>query len=150
MIRKLTAAIRRFFSRLFGRKSPAVADVGIPISPPRVEYPPCALRIRQMLDLPEVRPRRGFTPGVWQTGTDNFVGAYRMLLRLCPPSCIKIARKAGRIRFVAVLPDGTGSILLTDKVGNRRDAIAVMTFSVADIPELKELRFSIKNKAKKA
>lgn len=132
--------------RMFRRKPVHVQgrDVGNVVVP--APFPPCVQRIRRLLDMPDMRQRRGVS-GVWQTRADSFADAYRVLLRFCSPKCIKVIRQAGHVRYKAVLPDGEGTVLLSDRVGNRRNAVAVMTFAVKRLPEVKEIRFCMSGKA---
>lgn len=131
MLRKLNGillSVIECLKRLFGKK-----NGGEPYS---------LLRIRRMLYCSGIRHRRGSTPGVWIAKAENFTDACRFMLRLCAPVYIKSIRQAGHIRYKALLPDGSGSILLSDRVGNRKDTVAVMTFAIRQLPEIREIRFS--------
>lgn len=147
MIRKLNGilvSVSRWLKRLFGKKGGGKeerTEDGLP-----VPLPSSLLRIRRILDSSGVRRRRGGAPGVWITKADDFSGAYRFMLRLCAPKHIVCIRQAGHIRYKALLPDGEGSILLSDRVGNRKDTVAVMTFAVGKLPEI---RFSPRGKGGK-
>ena len=144
LIRILEMCLERF--RQMFRRKPVRAqegDVGTLTVPTPV--PPCVQRIRRLLNMPGIRQRRG-VPGVWQVQADSFTDAYRMLLRFCSPKCIKTIRQAGHVRYKAVLPGGEGTVLLSDRVGNRRNTVAVMIFSVGRLPEIREIRFCLPEK----
>lgn len=144
LIRILECCLERF-RQMFRRKAVRVQerDAGAITVPAPV--PPCVQRIQRLLDMPGIRQRRG-VPGVWQMKADNFADAYRMLLKICNPKCIKTIRQAGHVRYKAVLPGDEGTVLLSDRVGNRRNAVAVMTFSVGRLPEIREIRFCLPEK----
>lgn len=104
-------------------------------------------RIRNVLDCSGIRQKRG-AEGVWITKAENFMDAYRFMLRLCAPRYVRCVRQAGHICYKIQLPDGGGSILLHDRTGNRKETVAVMMFSVGMIHEIKEIRFSLTEKRK--
>lgn len=144
LIRILEYCLERF-RQMFHRKPVRVQerDVGaVTVSTP---VPPCVQRIRRLLDMPGIRQRRG-VPGVWQVQADSFTDAYRMLLRFCNYRYIRTIKQAGHIRYKAVLPGGEGTVLLSGRVGNRRNTVAVMTFSVGRLPEIREIRFCLSEK----
>lgn len=98
-------------------------------------------RIRRVLDCSGIRQKRG-AAGVWIAKAGDFTDAYRFMLRLCAPRYARCVRQAGHVCYRVQLPDGGGSILLHDRIGNRKDTVAVMTFSVGQLPEIREIRFS--------
>lgn len=98
-------------------------------------------RIRRVLDSSGIRQKRGGTAGVWIAKAGNFMDAYRFMLRLCAPRYIRCVRQAGHVCYKVQLPDGGGSILLHDRIGNRKEMVAVMTLSVGQFPEIREIRF---------
>lgn len=98
-------------------------------------------RIRRVLDGSGMRRKRG-AEGVWITKAEKFVDAYRLMLRLCSPRYVRCVRQAGHICYKIQLPDSGGSILLHDRTGNRKGTVAVMIFSVRQLPDIKEIRFS--------
>lgn len=102
-------------------------------------------RIRRVLDCSGIRQKRG-SAGVWIAKAGDFTDAYRFMLRLCAPRYVRCVRQAGHVRYKAVLPDGEGSILLSDRVGNRQNTVAVMKFSVGRLTEWKEIRFAPRRK----
>lgn len=108
--------------------------------------PLCIRRIRKVIDYPGIRHRKGYAPGVWVKEADSFIDAYRLMLRICDPESITTIRRSGHVRYKVVLPNNEGKVLLSEKVGNRRNTIAVMRFSVLKIPELKEIRFCARDK----
>lgn len=153
MIRKTARLLLAFLLRVKRkfRSKPGTA-ISIPVTEPAVEVParqsepPSVQRIRSAVSCPGVRQRKGCTPGVWIVEAESFAAAYRFLLRMCDPSHVRTIRQAGHVRYRAELPDGVGSILLSERVGNRKNTLAVMTFSVGRMPEIKELRFCARNR----
>lgn len=151
MIRKLNRILafvlewlKRLFGKIVGKCPGRVGQVTHP-----VRYEPLSAplaRIVGVLYCAAVRQRRGGAPGVWVAKADSLEEAYRFMLRLCDPEHIRCIRQAGHVRYKAVLPDGEGSILLSDRVGNRQNTVAVMKFSVGRLTEWKEIRFAPRRK----
>lgn len=108
--------------------------------------PPCVRRIRRVMSASKVRKRRGGVSGIWQARAQDYSDAYRFLLILCDPSLVKMERRGGHVCHKAVFPDGAGSILLSEKVGVRRDALAVMRLNVDGLPDVREIRFCTRNR----
>lgn len=77
---------------------------------------------------------------MWYIKAESFTDAYRLLLRLGRQEQLVCLKRGGRVRYRLNLPDGNGNVTLTDKVGNRRNTLAVMSFCVPEIPEIREIR----------
>lgn len=101
----------------------------------------CVRRMKKVLAWSGLRQRRGNAPGIWSVEVENFADAYRFMLKICDRNHIKSIRQGGHVRYMATLPDGEGNILLSERVGNRKNALAVMTFTVKRMTEIKEIRF---------
>lgn len=101
----------------------------------------CVRRMKEVLALSQMRQYRGNVPGIWLVEVENVADAYRFLLRICDRNYIKSVRQGGHVRYKAILPAGEGNILLSERVGNRKNVLAVMTFAVKQMPEIKEIRF---------
>lgn len=108
--------------------------------------PPCVRRIRRVMSASKVRKRRGGASGIWQTRAQGYADAYRFFLTLCNPPLVKVERRGGHVCHKAVFPDDGGSILLAEKVGNRRGALAVMKFDMPMLPEIREIRFCARDR----
>ncbi len=102
---------------------------------------PSVGRIRRVLSKSGMRQKQGYAPGIWSIKADSFTDAYRLLLLLGRQeglTCIKIG---GHICYRMLLPDDSGYIILSDRVGHRSNTLAVMSFYVDMIPVIKEIRF---------
>ncbi len=137
---KAKHSIRRRLETVLAAE-PAVAD------PACQREPPCVKRIRSVLSCSGVRQRKGSAQGVWTVKAKSFTDAYRFLLRMCDPSLVRTVRQAGYVKYRAELPGGEGSILLSDRVGKRKNTLAVMTFRVRSMPEIRELRFCMRSES---
>lgn len=113
------------------------------------DVPPCVKHIGQVLAGAEIRRRRGKASGIRYINCESFTDAYRFLLRLGCQEGLVCTKKGGHICYRLDLPDNGGHVILSERVGNRRDTLAVMLFHIAGMPEIKELRFqSRQDKAK--
>lgn len=105
------------------------------------DMPVCVKRIGQTLRELEIRRRKGQCPDIWHIKSESFTDAYRLLLRLGNQDGLACLRNGGHVRYRLNLPDNNGHIILSERVGNRRDTLAVMLFHIVKMPEIKELRF---------
>lgn len=136
-----------FIRWLFGRKSvssvtpaeakPATTENKAPLPAPH----PCIGRIRMVLSRSGIRRWKGRAPGVWYVKAKDFTDAYRLLLRLGKQEGLACIKRGGHIRYRLTLPDKSGCIMLSDRVGHRRNTLAVMVFDVTEMSEIKEIRF---------
>lgn len=136
-----------FLKRLFGRKSdhsgtPAEA---VPAHSEKDESAPephlCIKQVRLVLSKTGIRQWKGRTPGVWYVKNGSFTDAYRLLLRLGKQEGMAYIKRGGHVRYRLTLPENKGCIILSDRVGHRRNTSAVMLFDIEGIPEIKEIRF---------
>ncbi len=102
---------------------------------------PSVVRIRKVLSTSRMRQKRGFAPGIWNIKADSFTDAYRLLLLLGRQEGLTYIKIGGHICYRMLLPDDSGYIILSDSVGHRSNTLAVMSFYVDMIPEIKEIRF---------
>lgn len=138
----LQISLQRIKRRFHREVEPvAVAEPVVEVSARQLAAPPCVQRIKNVLRGSGMRQRRGCTPGVWTVKVKNFADAYRFLLRMCDCKYICTIRQAGHVRYRVELPDGEGNIFLSDRVGNRKNVVAVMTFRMNGMPEIKEIWF---------
>ncbi len=98
-------------------------------------------RIRNVLSTSGMRQKRGFAPGIWSVKADSFAEAYRLLLLLGRQDGLTCVKIGGHICYRMLLPDDSGYIILSDRVGHRSNTLAVMLFYVDMIPDIKEIRF---------
>lgn len=122
---RIKSFLRRIFRWITGRptKSPSVG------------------RIRKVLSTSGMRQKQGFAPGIWSIKANSFTDAYRLLLLLGRQDGLTCMKIGGHIRYHMLLPDDSGYIILSDRVGHRSNTLAVMLFYVDMIPEIKEIRF---------
>lgn len=140
MKNKIIGFLKRIFGKITKRpenKKTPVRDVS---ETGTAEPSPCIVRIRRILSDTVIRPVPGNASGVWYIKAESFTDAYRLLLRLGRQEQLVCLKRGGRVRYRLNLPDGNGNVTLTDKVGNRRNTLAVMSFCVPEIPEIREIR----------
>ena len=138
MKNKIIGFLKRIFGKITKRpenKKTPVRDVS---ETGTAEPSPCIVRIRRVLSDTVIRPVPGNASGVWYIKAESFTDAYR--LRLGRQEQLVCLKRGGRVRYRLNLPDGNGNVTLTDKVGNRRNTLAVMSFFVPQIPEIREIR----------
>lgn len=143
-------SVGAFFKKLSGQfrqrfvPTPVQEEMSSPAASEDASVPesPYVRRIIRVMSACEVSRRRGGATGVWTAKAQGYADAYRFMLRLCGSPLVKVERRSGHVCHKAVFPDGTGSILLSEKVGYRRGSLAVMRLDVSGLPDVLEIRFS--------
>lgn len=100
----------------------------------RIEYVLC----------PDQKPigKPGASADVRIVEVKDFSDAQAYLLRMCPQREIKEEKKAGNFYYTYTLPEGKGSLVLTDKVKTGSKEIAVLEVGVEGIKnKVKQVRF---------
>lgn len=144
MIKRIIGFLKRVFGRKVGNTEKKAAQV---TSVPEKEITvraSCISRIRRVLSESDMQPLRSNQQGTWYIRTASFNDAYRLLLCLGWQEGLSCSRKGGHIVYRLVFPSDYGSITLSDTGISRRKDLAVMTFNVSGIPDIKEIRFRLK------
>lgn len=89
--------------------------------------------------------RIGNETGIWTVKASSFYDAFRFMFQMCDSCHIAPIRRGGNLCFEAILPEAHGRLLLSDKTGNRRNTLAVITIEAAALPDIREIRF-VRNK----
>jgi len=108
---------------------------------PSSDMPYCVRRIRLAFELSGVRRLKSRKPGIWSVGAESFADAYRFMLLICDIGRIGRVKGAGCVRYAVSLQGGEGRIVLSESAGNGGNTLAVMTFDIEKLPDVKELRF---------
>lgn len=146
MINRIIGFLKRVFVR---RKECTEIDSVQPVTVAEKEITvrtSCIYRVRRILQESGIRPLRGRLNGTWYIRTESFNDAYRLLLRMGRQEELVCRRKGGHIIYMLPLPDGNGSITLSDNLGNRKNTVALMNLNVAEMSDIKEIRFRFKSK----
>ena len=100
-------------------------------------------RIRQQLKY--AHKRMGNGTGIWTVKASSFYDAFRFMFQMCDSCHIAPIRRGDHLCFEAILPEDQGRLLLSDKTGNRKNALAVITIEATALPDVREIRF-VRNK----
>lgn len=103
------------------------------------------LRIRRQLNYAHAHKRIGNETGIWTVKASSFYDAFRFMFQMCDSCHIAPIRRGDHLCFEAILPEAQGRLLLSDRTGNRRNTLAVITIEEAALPDVREIRF-VKNK----
>lgn len=103
------------------------------------------LRIRQQLKYAHAHKRMGNENGIWTVKASSFYDAFRFMFQICDSCHIAPIRRGGSLCFEAILPEGQGKLLLSDKTGNKKNTLAVITIEATALPDVREIRF-VRNK----
>lgn len=144
MIKRIIGFLKRVFGRKVGNtESEAALVTAVPEKEITVRTSYIS-RIRRVLNESGMQPLKGNQQGTWYIRTASFNDAYRLLSRLGWQEGLSCGRKGGHIVYRLVFPSDYGSITLSDTGISRRKDIAVMTFNISGIPDIKEIRFRLK------
>lgn len=82
------------------------------------------------------------TPDVRIVSVKDFSDAQAYLLRMCPQKEIKEEKKAGNFYYTYTLPEGKGTLVLTDKVKAGTKEVAVLNVEVVSLKgKVKQVKF---------
>ena len=99
------------------------------------------LRIRLQLKYAHAHKRIGNETGIWTVKASSFYDAFRFMFQMCDSCHIAPIRRGDHLCFEAILPEAQGRLLLSDRTGNRRNTLAVITIEAVALPDIKEIRF---------
>lgn len=82
------------------------------------------------------------TIGVRVVRVKDFSDAHAYLLRICPQREIKEEKKSGNLYYSYILPEGKGQLVLTDKVTEGKNEVAVLEVNIAELKDvIGQIRF---------